>query len=495
MSDTGLFLCVDSGTTQVKAALCQGDGTILATAARENGSLRRSGGRVEQDMAGSVDDVCAVVAEIAPQAGGEGLRALVVTGQGDGLWPVDRDGVPVGPALTWLDPRASECLKGDDGAARGDALRKLTGTRPTSASQSLQMLWISRHDPARYGRIAHALRLKEWLYLALTGDVAVDVSAATAIWGNWAEDRLNPTTAQALGLPDALDRLRAARALADCIAPLSADAARRCGLSPGVPVLMGPGDVQASVLGLGLGCTGGPRRASVFGTSAIHVRQVSDAAQATALPPVSIVQKLELGTGYMAFMPCFNGTSVLRGLSTLLRDLPVRPVQCLSGLLFLPFLEPGGERAPVTSADARAALIGFDKENSPAQFAWAACESLAFIAATCHAMLASSDGPLAIGGGLSASRDFAKFLATVTGAEVWCRRDPGESLSGLALYAAARLDGTGGPLAEDLFDRVGPVPELRDYASRKRALFDAMLSDRRLPAWSDLADLRRLASA
>ena len=40
----------------------------------------------------------------------EKIRAVAVTGQGDGSWLVDGDGKPVGPAILWTDGRAGDLV-------------------------------------------------------------------------------------------------------------------------------------------------------------------------------------------------------------------------------------------------------------------------------------------------------------------------------------------------------------------------------------------------
>jgi sugar (pentulose or hexulose) kinase len=100
-----ILLCLDSGTTAVKAAAFDRDGRLVALAQRPNSALRRHGERVEQDMEASRDDALAVLADCVSRAEGK-AEGLIVTGQGDGLWPLDAGLRPVGRAMT---PRACSC--------------------------------------------------------------------------------------------------------------------------------------------------------------------------------------------------------------------------------------------------------------------------------------------------------------------------------------------------------------------------------------------------
>ncbi|TIM50116.1 MAG: carbohydrate kinase, partial [Mesorhizobium sp.] len=64
------LLCLDSGTTAVKAAAFDRHGRIVASAERQNRALRRDGARIEQDMVATRDDAFAVMSECAAGLGG-----------------------------------------------------------------------------------------------------------------------------------------------------------------------------------------------------------------------------------------------------------------------------------------------------------------------------------------------------------------------------------------------------------------------------------------
>jgi erythritol kinase len=487
-----VLLCLDSGTTAVKAAAFDSQGRMIASAERPNGALRRDGARVEQDMDVTRDEALAVlrdcVAQLPVPVAGS-VAGLVVTGQGDGLWPVDAAGRPVGRALTWLDGRARGLVA--DNAEALDAVQAITGSRPTAASASVQMLWMQRHEPDRFARIAHVLRLKEWLFLALTGRVMGEPTAALPVWGRWRDGQMSAGVEQALGLARGLALLPEFRPVGDCRGDLTAD----IGLPWGLPVLLGPGDVQASLIGLGLGSRAGVVRASIFGTSSIHACLHQDEAAMTAAPPGAMVQAFALGTGWVSFHPSFNGATVLHHLARRFSDLPQPAPPQYSGLILHPFLEPGGERAPWTDPHATGALLGLTAATTSAEIAWAGREALAFVARHSHSLLGSAPGALALGGGLAGDVHFARFLAAATGHDVQLSPGGHAGLRGLAAIGAKFL------LGEDLdtiaarwigppSETVGPQPaDIAQYAARKYAVFAALVEALR-PHWPALADLR-----
>lgn len=519
---TPVLLCLDSGTTALKAGAFGLDGRRLAALERPNGALHRTGLRVEQDMEQTRAEALSLLAALRDALGPHRVEGIVLTGQGDGLWPVDAQGAPVGRALTWLDGRARGLAAELPEAL--DAVQAITGSRLTAASQSLQLLWLQRHDPARLAKIRHALRLKEWLFLALTGRVLAEPSAVLPAWGRWQSQRPVAAVPEILGLDCGLRLLPEIREIAEARAPLAAPAAGALALPEGLPVLLGPGDVHATLIGLGLGLRPGVRRASIFGTSAIHAALVEDPETqpappaGAAAPAGAMVQKFAMGPGYICFHPCFNGATLLQHLDRQFTGLPRPAPPAYSGLILHPFFEPGGERAPWTDPHARGALLGLNAATSPAQIAWAGREALAFAAHHSHSGLTGTDpaangaqsartgedgaGPapqrLALGGGLAQDRAFAGFLASLTGLAVERRTDSQAGLQGLAALGAHHLLGLS--LAEVTRDWItppddclAPVPgKVADYARRKYDSFTALVAAT-APRWAELAALDALA--
>ncbi|QYK42183.1 MAG: carbohydrate kinase [Paracoccaceae bacterium] len=491
-----VLLCLDSGTTAVKAAAFDSRGRLVASAQAPNGALRRSGDRVEQDMEASRDEAFAVLASCGAQVAGR-VAGIVLTGQGDGLWPVDGAGAPVGLAMTWLDGRARALVAELDRDGTLAAIECITGARPTAASQSLQLLWLGRHDPARFARIAHVLRLKEWVFLSLTGRMMAEPTAALPVWGDWRTGAMVAALRDRLGLDHDIARLPEFAPVGQCRAALAAEAAARIGVAAGVPVLLGPGDVQATLIGLGLGIRDGVTRASILGTSSIHACLVADPAAMKEKPAGAMIQPFVMGGGHLCFHPGFNGATVLSHVAGLIPG-AVGGGPSYSALVMHPFLEPGGERAPWTSPHASGAMFGLTAETRPDQVAWAAREALAFVARRSHDMMNAPPGVLSLGGGLAGDRDFAQFLATVTGGPVQPAPGGQAGLQGLALLGARHLFGADdATLARDWIpppqDTLEPAAGAdATYAAAKFALF-VRLVEATSAHWPALSGLRTMA--
>ena len=97
-------ICLDVGTSLIKAVAFDGDGNELSVVREPTEVLRPQPGFAEQDMGAVWDAVSATVKEMTGSLQDK-VELLAFTGQGDGCWLVDEDGRPTGPAVLWNDAR------------------------------------------------------------------------------------------------------------------------------------------------------------------------------------------------------------------------------------------------------------------------------------------------------------------------------------------------------------------------------------------------------
>ena len=437
-----LIYCVDSGTTSIKAAAIDSGGRIVALSEQPNKALLRKGECVEQDMHVTLSQAMHVLRDCVDQTPTARPCGLILTGQGEGLWPVDKAGTPLGPAMTWLDARAATLTRSPALQPALDEVARITGSRPTAASPSLQLLWFKQHRPEMFARISKVLRSKEWLFQSLTQEAMSEPSTAVLSWGDWHTRCLEARIPDALGLGDINSLLPPMHRTSATARPLCHTMASKLGLPQGLPVFLGPSDVQTTAIGLGVGVLPDVNRASIFGTSAVHVGHFSNV---EALPvqrpsgamfqPSSICEK-----AYFCIFPGLNGTTAFRHLNTLMQVPSQSPEPQPSSALLHPFFEPGGERAPISDPLARAALLGLTAENTPEELAWAAREALAFNARMSHDAMGAFHGRLSFGGGLTHEHSFGALLATAMRRLIWRPPSSHSGLTGLALIAYAALN-------------------------------------------------------
>jgi sugar (pentulose or hexulose) kinase len=126
------------------------------------------------------------------------------------------------------------------------------------------LMWLKRHAPADYDRIAHTLMINDWVLYRLCGEYASEPSNAseTCVYdlatGAWADDLID-----ALGLPRGI--FPPVLACGTVLGRLTASAAADMGLTPGISVVVGGADTQCGLVGCG--AVGPGQVAAIAGTT------------------------------------------------------------------------------------------------------------------------------------------------------------------------------------------------------------------------------------
>jgi len=237
-----LFLGIDIGTSKVAAVISDANGQVAARAARpHHADLPAPAGHAEQDPA-TLETVAMAVVDELPRELCQRIRAVGVTGQVHGVLLLDARGGPVSPLITWQDQRAAR----DPGFLT--ELQRRTGHALKPGFGGATLPWLLARGAAP-SSTASVTTILGWFVMGLSGS---------------ARPQLDPTDAATWGLFDlrALDWDRAATAAARIpatwlppVVPCGTAAgemgtatARRWGIPAGVPVAVGIGDNQASLV-------------------------------------------------------------------------------------------------------------------------------------------------------------------------------------------------------------------------------------------------------
>ncbi len=366
---TTALLGVDIGTTGAKSVLIDAGGRVLATASASYPLLTPRPGWTEQDPQSWWDATVSSIREVLERSGldGRAVAAVGLTGQMHGLVPLDGRGKVIRPAILWNDQRtAEECawITERVGAAR---VLELTGNPVLTGFTAPKVVWMQRHEPELFARMAHILLPKDYVRHWLTGEFATDVADAsgTSLFDvrrrAWA-----PQMMGALGIPPAwLPQVTESPVISGAI---TAEAARATGLGSGTPVVAGAGDQAAQAVGTGIVRSG--MVSVTIGTSGVVFAHL-DAVQVDPLGRTHTFCHAVPGRWHVMGVMLSAGGS-LRWLRDALPSAAwvrtgVDPYDVMAteaaavpagseGLLFLPYLT--GERTPHADPHARGAFIG-----------------------------------------------------------------------------------------------------------------------------------------
>ena len=245
---------VDIGTQGVKAAVFAADGRCLGQAFAPSRLIRPRPGVVEEDPEAQVDGVCRTIGLSLRRArvGAGEVAGIGIDGQMAGVIGVGRDGRCITPYDSWLDTRCAPYIEQMNRRA-GRRIVRLTGG-PASFNHGPKKLWWKHERPGVYRRIHAFVQPGGYAAMRLCG---LDGAAAFIDWSYLHFSGFADTAA---GCWDAglcrtfdMDGAKLPRIVApqSVIGGLTAAAARRCGLRPGVPVVAGCGDTAASFLACG----------------------------------------------------------------------------------------------------------------------------------------------------------------------------------------------------------------------------------------------------
>lgn len=446
-------LCLDAGTSLLKAVVYDDAGVVLASAHRATTVQRPQPGFAEQDMsliwAGAAD-----VLREAAAATDTAIDVVALTAQGDGCWLVDGLGEPVGPAILWNDARAAATVSAWMADGTVERVFARSGATTFAGLPSAILPWLAQHAPETVARATAALTCGSFLYLKLTGDVTLDVSDASAPWLDARTQEYAPETLERLGLDWAHPLLPPLRRVGDAPGRLTAEAARALGLTAGTPVVLAPYDIAATAIGAGAIAPGDA--CSILGTT-LCTEVVVDRV-ATDGAPSGFTIALGLDDLRLRAHPTLAGTEVLQWAAELLGlkgaaavpDLAAHAPAGANGLVVLPYLSPAGERAPFLAPEARGTLMGLTVEHTREDVARAVLEALSHVVRECLESAAVAPTQLRLCGGGAASDVWCQLIADVTGLPTTRPADAEVGAKGACVVAAVA---TGA--AADLADAVG----------------------------------------
>lgn len=440
-----MYLGIDIGTSGVKAVLVSQAGPVVATAGRELALSHPAPLWSEQDPDSWVDAAVSAVDDLAARHPRDvaKVRGIGLSGQMHGATLLGEDGRPLRPAILWNDGRSQvECVALE---RRCPSLHAIAGNLAMPGFTAPKLLWVARHEPGTFDRVAKVLLPKAYVRYRLTGEMVEDMSdAAGTLWLDVGLRRWSALLLHATGLDlHHMPRLVEGSAVS---AVLARNYAQRWGMQKDVVVAGGAGDNAASAIGLGAIAPGAAFLS--LGTSGVLFRVTDRFAPAPASAVHAFCHALpglwhQMGVmlsaaASLAWLAGVMETSA----AALLAPLGER-VDGPSPIKFLPYLD--GERTPHNDAAASGAFAGLRSATNRGQIVQAVLEGVAFAARDNLASLGAASGPvteLDIVGGGSRSPVWAQICADVLGVPVH-RVEEGEVGAALGASRLGRLAATG----------------------------------------------------
>lgn len=471
-----MYLGIDIGTSELKALLIDGDGAIVASAHAALTVQRPHPHWAEQDPQAWWQACGRVVTELRQQHPQQwaAIRAIGLSGQMHGAVLLDNEGNVLRPCILWNDTRsAAECTWLSE---HHPEMMAISGNMIMPGFTAPKLVWVARHEPAIFSRVAKVLLPKDYLRWRLTGEFVSDPSdAAGTLWldvakRDWSDELLAMTDLNRSQMPSLVEG-------SESSGTLRAALATEWGLSSSVVVAGGGGDNATSAVGVGAVAPGDAFIS--LGTSGV-IFVVNDALQADPDSGVhAFCHALPRRWHQMSVM--LSAASCLRWICNLLSVTESQLMDEIAQLtedelkrapVFLPYLS--GERTPHNDPLAAGSFFNLRHETSRALLGYAVIEGVTFgLADGLNVLGNASISQCSLTGGGARSPLWAQLIADVLNIPMVTH--PASSSGALGAARLAWLADGGDEakvcLKPPVVTRFTPQPERGQWLAKRLALF------------------------
>ena len=472
MENASYVICYDLGTTGVKTCLYQiADKVDLLESDYAGYKLYvLDNGGAEQDTEEWWQAMCQTTSQVLDHAqiGGKDIAAVSFCSQMQCLVLVDREGKALRRAMSYMDNRAHSLF------GKGPSLPKLlrwlqvTKAAPVSAKDPVwRYKWVEKHEPEIFSRIGKWLDAKDYLACRLTGRAVMTEGSAypTFLYDvrpgkrGWSQSLCRLAGVNPDHLPPIIPASQP-------VGPMTEEAARQLGLSPGTAVYSGGGD--AELIGVGVGAVEPGDTHLYLGTSG-WVSTVTEKQKVDIRRSIASILGVQEGRfHYFAEMETAGKSlewvkdhlaldeidiylekkqvtesleCVYRSLYDYLCEVIDRVPAGSGGVLFAPWLH--GNRCPFEDARARAMFFNIGLETGKSELIRSVIEGIAF---HCRFMMEAHQRKLAVSetiwvcGGIANAPTICQILADVLEHKIGAFPDPQNvGALGAALLMAASM--------------------------------------------------------
>ncbi len=437
-----LLLGFDIGTTNIKGVAVDRRGEVRASASISYPLTKSPEGYITQDPDDWWEGMRTVISAMSAGVDLSGAVALSLSTQGETLVPVDREGFPLSPAISWMDHRSER--EAEELNGRYSFWFERTGSRVSPYGTLSKIVWLKRHDPDLFESVATFSQVQDHLVRRLTGRPVCDINNAS--FTQYFDVRNRTWDGEIAGIFGLRGKLPETAESGTPIGRIRRSAARELGLPEDVQVVAGGHDQACAAIGGG--CSGPGELMLSTGTAWVLYAVIDEP---LFDPGEAIIVYCHASPGKWALMAPSNGGVVLdyfirefcteesreaekAGLSPY--ELLFRDVPDPKGLVFIPHLY--GSISPDWRGDAKGAIWGLTLGHTRRDVAAAVMESLAFEALRnleIMGRLGLSPSEISMLGGAAKSPFWPQVVADVMGLKVKVPEVADAAALGAALLA------------------------------------------------------------
>ena len=374
-----LFIGVDLGTSAVKLLLVDETGKILNSVTKDYPLSFPQPGWSEQNPADWWKAVQHGILQLTEHTDKSLIRGIGVGGQMHGLVALDERDAVIRPAILWNDGRTAQETEYLNTVVGREKLSALTGNIAFAGFTAPKLLWMQKHEPENFERIAKIMLPKDYINYRLTCVHACDYSDASGMLlldvehKCWSKEMLEICSLRENQMPRLFESY-------EVIGTIQGFVSGALGLPRDCVVVAGAGDNAAAAVGTGVVGEGGCNISlGTSGTLFISSKRFG-------VDPNNALHAFAHADGGWHLMGCMLSAAscnkwlceeILKTTDYAGEQIDITPDKLgRNRVFFLPYLM--GERSPINDTDARACFLGMSMDSSRADLVQAVLEGVAF---------------------------------------------------------------------------------------------------------------------
>ena len=374
-----LYIGIDLGTSAVKLLLVDDAGTIRNTVTKEYPIAYPEPGWSEQNPVDWWGGCLIGMEELLDGFDASEVAGIGCGGQMHGLVILDEEDELIRDAILWNDSRTGEETDWLNSAVGKEKLSALTANIAFAGFTAPKLLWLKKHEPENFARIAKIMLPKDYINYKLTGIHATDFSDASGTLlldvahRRWSDEMLRICGVSESQLPRLFESY-------EVIGAMRPEIAAALGLRADVKVVAGAGDNAAAAVGTGTVGEGGCNIS--LGTSGTLFISSKD----FSADKHNALHAFAHADGGWHLMGCMLSAAScnkwlcedILGTADYAKEQAAVAPEALgrNHVFFLPYLM--GERSPINDVFARGTFTGITMDTTRADLVQAVLEGVAF---------------------------------------------------------------------------------------------------------------------
>ena len=244
---------VDVGTTGARSAIFDLQGNMVASDYCEYGATYPKPGWVEQDLKYLIAQTMAACAAAISKSGvnKEDIASVGFSTQRSVTVPVDKDNNPIRPMISWQDARTGAEVADMLKVISGDEYYATSGMPMGTTWLITKILWMRKNEPELYEKTYKFVQNQDVILKAFGVDEYFTDTSDMAFYGIWDVEKVkwSEKLCQLFGVtPDLFGKPTLPGTQVGTVSPSIAE---KTGFAVGTPIVVGAGDQNCGVVGMG----------------------------------------------------------------------------------------------------------------------------------------------------------------------------------------------------------------------------------------------------